>query len=337
MNPAALSKHFYNLVSPDIPNEWDVEEVMEPFIEESDKVCEEILSHIPVIWPVSHSLCYDFLRQVPKALKQLELKQLAPWVGVILDIYENDGLRAAQRFMQEGVESHLSKLEGRGGLPLSAVEKQLLPYIRGIAREELQITAASETYTDTSTLYVPKEISFFPDNEQNFLLYKLIFTYQWAYIACGTFLSSPPADLPSFSDRKKGFWLQEFLHSFSQPLLARDIYHFLETLRIKGFLHRELPGLMRAAATLSFPQHSPTSTQEKADSFLFSMQRELLKNKPTLPELLHSHLSPSACQRYLAGEATARDSARLVPQLYSSLQDPNQDYVPLSPFPLWDA
>lgn len=123
MKLAALSQRFYTLVSPDIPNEWDVEEVMEPFIEESDEVCEAILDHIPVIWPVSHSLCYDFLRQAPEALKHLSPAQLPRWAGVILDIYENDGLRAAQRFMQDVVQNHIARLKGNGGLALCSVEK----------------------------------------------------------------------------------------------------------------------------------------------------------------------------------------------------------------------
>lgn len=253
MKPASLSEQFYSLVSPDIPNEWDVEEVMEPFIEASDEVCEVILDHIPVIWPVSHSLCYDFLRQAPEALKHLSLEQLPHWVGVALDIYENDGLRAAQRFMQDGVKNHLSRLKGSGGLSLGSVENRLLPYIRGIARNELQIVPARETYTDTSTLYAPEEINLFHDNEQNFLLYKLIFTYQWGYIACGSFLTKAPEGFPLFSDREDSLWLREFLDSFANPPLARDIYHLLESIRVKIFLHEELPGLMRAVSKLPFP------------------------------------------------------------------------------------
>jgi nitric oxide reductase NorD protein len=333
MKPAALSEHFYHLVSPDIPNEWDVEEVMEPYTEESDKVCEVILDHIQVIWPVSHSLCYDFLRQAPKALKQLTLEQLPDWVGVVLDIYENEGLHVAQRFMENGIEKYLSRLAGSGGLALASVEKRLLPYIRGIAKDELHILPARNTYTDTSTLYVPEELNLYPDNVQNFLLYKLIFTYQWGYIACGSFLSKAPEGLPLFSEREDSLWLREFLDSFTHPRLARDIYHLLESIRVKIFLHTELPGLMRAVSKLPFPLHSPIPGKGKAEAFFFSLQQGLTGDKAALRIPLQTQLTPYECQRYLHGEATAEDSARLVPRLYATLEDTNQDYTSLPPLP----
>ncbi len=333
MKLAALSEQFYSLVSPDIPNEWDVEEVMEPFIETNDKVCEVILEHIPVIWPVSHSLCYDFLRQAPEALKHLSLEQLPHWVGVALDIYENDGLRTAQRFMQDGVENHLSRLKGSGGLALASVEKRLLPYIRGIARDELQIVPARETYTDTSTLYAPEEINLFHNNEQNFLLYKLIFTYQWGYIACGSFLARAPEGFPLFSNREDSLWLRAFLDSFTNPPLARDIYHLLESIRVKIFLHKELPGLMRAVSKLPFPLDLPLPMKNKANLFFASIQQGLTGDKTDLYTLLQPHLTPSECQRFLHGEATPQDSARLVPRLYSTLHNKDQDYIPFPPLP----
>ena len=76
MRPATLTKRFYDLVAPDIPNEWEVEEVLDPFADESAAVCEAALGHVPVIWPVSHSLCYDFLRLLPEALHILSLEQI---------------------------------------------------------------------------------------------------------------------------------------------------------------------------------------------------------------------------------------------------------------------
>ncbi len=44
MKLARLTECFYDLVAPDIPNEWDVEEVMEPLIDENDSICEAVLA-----------------------------------------------------------------------------------------------------------------------------------------------------------------------------------------------------------------------------------------------------------------------------------------------------
>ncbi len=333
MRLAALTENFYKLVAPDIPNEWDVEEVLEPFIEESDTTCRAILDHVPVIWPVSHSLCFDFLRQVPDTLKHLNTEQLPHWVGLVLDIYENDGLRAAQRFMQDAVENYLSRLEGNGGLPIGSVEKRLLPYIRGIARDELQLATARETHTDTATIFVPAELSLFQENDKNFLLYKLILTYQWGYISCGSFLYHPPEGFPCFSDNPDSLWLRDFLNSFTHPPLARDLYHTLESIRVKIFLHEELPGLMRAAAKLRFPLPPLPPREHTAEFLIYSLQQGLAGDKPALLSQLQSHLPSSHQQLYMEGNATGPDSARLLSQLYTTFQARGEEYTPLSPLP----
>ena len=298
MKLAELTERFYDLVAPDIPNEWDVEEVLEPLIDESDLVCSAILGHIPVIWPVSHSLCYDFLRLVPETLKHLSLEQIPHWIGITLDFYETSGLRAAQRFMQDDIKTYLSKLEGGGGLALVTVEKKLLPYIRGIARDELQIAPSHQCYTDTSSIFLPEELNLFESNDDNFLLYKLILTFQWGFIACGSFLSKPPAVSSKSANLEDKLWLRTFFDSFSEPLLARDIYHSLESIRVKVFLTEELPGLMRAAEKTIFPQLFSNMTAENTKSVLDSMQGIVLADKTDIFKLLCRYLPPEESRKY---------------------------------------
>ncbi len=328
MKLAKLTERFYDLVAPDIPNEWDVEEVMEPLIDESDSVCEAILGHIPVIWPVSHSLCFDFLRLLPKTLQHLSLEQIPRWIGIALDHYEVNGLRAAQRFMQDDIEAYLLKLEGTGGLNFGSVEKQLLPYIRGVARDELQISQARQIYTDTSTIFVPEELSFFTENTNNFLLYKLILTFQWGFIACESFIHKSPKSSQDFLKSEDGLWLHAFLESFTQPLLARDIYHTLESIRVLVFLEQELPGLIRAAKKQIFTHLAPSNTNHP----LYGMQEVLLSEKNKGYDQLSSLLTEVEIRDYLHGFASAQDSAHLTTKLYSTLEKDSPEYVPLVPF-----
>ncbi|MCF8055705.1 MAG: VWA domain-containing protein [Desulfocapsa sp.] len=335
MKLARLTERFYDLVAPDIPNEWDVEEVMEPFIDENDLICEAILGHIPVIWPVSHSLCYDFLRLLPNTLLHLSLEQVPRWIGVTLDLYETDGLRAAQRFMQNDLKKYLSQLAGRGGLSFSSVEKQLLPYICGIARDTLQIAPARQSYTDTTSIFVPEELNQFSNNDDNFLLYKLILTFQWGFIACGSLLNKPPGEfsnLPS-EETKHSLWLRTFFDSFKEPLLARDIYHTLESIRVRIFLDNELPGLMRAAGAQIFHSFLPCSEQHQPEKTLRSMQQALTADKIEIHPLLAQHLTEKESHTYCQGHASAEDSVRITSRLYSTLQRKKQEYTPLSPLP----
>ncbi|MEA3468580.1 MAG: VWA domain-containing protein [Thermodesulfobacteriota bacterium] len=333
MKLAILTERFYDLVAPDIPNEWDVEEVLEPLIDESDQVCAAILGHIPVIWPVSHSLCFDFLRLLPKTLQHLSLEQIPRWIGITLDFYETSGLRAAQRFMQDDIKTYLAKLEGEGGLSLATVEKRLLPYIRGIARDELQIAAGRFCYTDTSSIFIPEELDQFENNDDNFLLYKLILTFQWGFIACGSFLNKAPADCTHISCDEDKLWLRAFFDSFEEPLLARDIYHSLESIRVRIFLSHELPGLMRAAEEQIFPGLRARQVKDRSTNALSSLQQILIADKTEIYEQLRQHLTIPESLDYDRGLASANDSVKITSRLYSTLQMHEQEYIPILTLP----
>lgn len=334
MNLAKLTERFYDLVAPDIPNEWDVEEVLEPLCDESDHICTAILGHVPVIWPVSHSLCFDFLRLLPKTLQHLSLEQIPRWLGITLDFYETSGLRAAQRFMQDDLKIYLSKLEGLGGLSLASIERRLLPYIRGIARDELQITTSQcGCYTDTSSIFVPVELNQFADNNDNFLLYKLILTYQWGFIACGSFLHNPPKTYSRIQCKEDKLWLRAFFDSFQEPLLARDIYHNLESIRVRTFLSHELPGLMRAAEKQLFPHLQCCLAESQDKHALSSMQHMLVADKTKLHTLLCQYLTATESTKYYNGLASPTDSIEITERLYSLFESHDLEYTPLTPLP----
>ncbi len=303
MRPATLTKRFYDLVAPDIPNEWDVEEVLDPFADEDEAVCEAALGHVPVIWPVSHSLCYDFLRLLPDALQILSLEQIPRWIGITLDLYETKGLRAAQRFMQNDLGEYLANINGSGGLPLTVASKQLLPYIRGIARNDLRISVSRLCYTDTTTIFVPEEISFSKNIDKNFLLYKLILTFQWGFIVCNSFLNSP----------NKTQKLYDFLQSFESPSLAGTIYQSLESIRVRVFLNQELPGLINAARKHIFGKLRYNCSN---NSPLSSLQLAIIANKEDIPQLLADTMESNDSKIYLSGTALPEDSKRITKMLY---------------------
>ncbi len=238
--------------------------------------------------------------------------------------------------MQNGLKKYLSKLEGTGGLNLSSVEKQLLPYIRGIARDSLQIAPARQIYTDTTSIFVPEELNSFSNNDDNFLLYKLILTFQWGFIACGSLLNKAPEGLskPLSKKTKHSLWLRTFFDSFKEPLLARDIYQTLESIRVRIFLSSELPGLMRAAEAHVFPSFTPCSEQYRPEKTLCSMQQALIADKTELHTLLARHLSEEESRNYCLGLASAEDSIHITSRLYSMFLNKKREYTPISPLPI---
>jgi len=245
MDTQALKDRFYELIAPDIPNDWEVEEAVEPLA--GEPLLDAILAQIPVIWPISNSLCYNYLGQVRKALACINPSELPAWVNETLDHYEAGGLRAAQQFMVDVDRNFACRLRGQGGVRLAELEGWLLPYVQGLARGGLKLSPAVIASTDTETLYLPRELTLFSRDEENVLLYKLLASYQWSFIRLGTFFPDIPLHCQAGEQREV---LRLFLGSFSEPHLAGRLYHTLETLRAGFFLQRELPGLMGATREL---------------------------------------------------------------------------------------
>lgn len=256
MDLEQLKQRFFEMVAPSIPNEWDVEEALEPLAQDEAESVEDIFSQIPAIWPVSHSLCFAYLHAAGPALCCLAADELSLWVHSLLDRYEIGGLRAAQLFMENVEQQFACHRRGEGGLRLLDVRGRLQPYVNGLAGRELPLITADVPSTDGESIYLPGEIGLFATQEENFLLYKLMVSFQWACLQSGTF-----ADPPHLPQRKKGAHpLDCFFSEFASPGNARCLYHFFETARILRVLTGELPGLMRQVrpllAGLEFEQPS---------------------------------------------------------------------------------
>jgi len=241
MNLREITDRFYQLVAPDLPNTWEVEDAVECLVDEPAAQC--ILAQVPIIWPISNSLCYNYLGQVKKALSCIRESELPAWVNATLDHYETGGLRAAQQFMVDVEQNFVCRLRGERGVRLIDIEGWLRPYIQGLSGKGLEIDSSPVAATDTRTMYLPDELTLFASEEDNILLYKLIAGYQWAFINQRTFFPDISTDTVDILPARH---LQWFFDSFPDPLLAARLYHCLETLRAGFFLQRELPGLMRA-------------------------------------------------------------------------------------------
>ncbi|HHO47532.1 MAG TPA: hypothetical protein ENN06_03620, partial [Desulfobacteraceae bacterium] len=333
MNSDILKETFYTLVAPDLPNEWDVEEAVEHLRSADPDQCHSILNQVPVIWPISHSLCFDYLKTAVSALDCIELDSLSEWVNRTLDQYEKNGLRAAQRFMLEVEENFLCPMRGETGLRFEQVEGRLLPYLRGLSGRNLDLAPAAEAFTDTATVFVPPEVNSYTAEIDNFFLYKLIVSYQWAFIDQSTFTVRPPLTdgegrLPDPDD----LWLEKYLRSFPCYELAADIYHVFETIRITRFLEGELPGLMRRKRELFPAAFRKGRSAGKGAAPILGGVRDMVFQDGT-------EEWAGACSddlrdlilRQVGNAATADDSVKAVAALYPLLADSEEPYTPLEP------
>lgn len=307
MDLEQLKQRFYEMVAPSIPNEWDVEEALEPLAQDEAESVEDIFSQIPAIWPVSHSLCFAYLHAAGPALCCLAADELSLWVHTLLDRYETGGLRAAQLFMENVEQQFACHRRGEGGLRLLDVRGRLQPYVNGLAGRELPLITADAPSTDGESIYLPGEVGLFVTQEENFLLYKLMVSFQWACLHAGTFAA--PLHLPQ---RKKGAHpLDCFFSEFASPGNARCLYHYFETARILRVLQGELPGLMRQVRPLlARLELAPTSTP----GLLHRLQRGLLQDiwptGGTSPIDDHARELLISCQNNLEGNRASLEAVR---------------------------
>jgi len=320
MDLEALKTRFYELVAPSLPNEWDVEEALAALATENTDQLDNILSQVPAIWPVSHSLCFAYLAAAGPALHCLAPEELSLWVHTLLDRYETTGLHGAQVFMNEGQQHFVRHLRGQGGLRLIEVRSRLQPYVNGLAGTELPLIASDRAYTDTECIFLPHEIGLFAGNEENFLLYKLMVSFQWATIRRGTF-TVPRFFSPSESAIHP---LEQLFADFAVPANARCLYHFFETGRVLSFLKDELPGLMRQSLAL-LPRLPISADTAAAPNLLDRLQQGLLRG--ILSAADHSETENRAwallqrCQGRGADNQVSLDAVRELTLLLSGDED----------------
>jgi len=254
MDLAQLKKSFFALVPSHPPNGWEIEEHLESIVELPAELQEPVLSQVPAIWSVSHSLCYSYISSARSALGCLPTDRLTQWVGDILDIYEKDGLRAAQHFMSDVEANFLCRIRGEAGLGFGDAAPRLTSYATSIIERRISLAVGPAIYTDTESIFLPSKLTKCSTDTDNFLLYKLIVTFQLGIITLSTYDFSLPSDHKiikklliknKIKTAPERVALEIFFSLFPQPYLAEDIFTLAEVLRISRYLAVSFPGLWR--------------------------------------------------------------------------------------------
>jgi len=158
----------WSIIPPDYLNEWEQEELISLVAGFDRSLDDLILQQIAAIWPVSTALCFSILEELDNTLQRIAPAEVPEWVRMILEIFEADGLRAARSFMADSDNIYFQRLRGQGGLSFEEISARLLPYVRGLAHDNLLLEPGSSASTDTRTIFLPKEISFLMMNKEIF-------------------------------------------------------------------------------------------------------------------------------------------------------------------------
>lgn len=234
-----LTEKLEKVIPLDWLNDWERDALFDHLTQCEPQYEKIVIDQLGIIWPISPPLCFDFLSQLHKGLTCLSTEQLPDWVKGILDIYEADGLRAARHYMDDVENNFLCKIRGENGLVLEQISAKILPYVRGLSRKALDIRSSASPYTDTSTLFLPRQITSFINPADNFYVYKFLASFLWAEIEMDVYCQQQ-------TDPKT---LENFFLFFEDQKVAMACYHLLQTVRVTNYLTSYLPGLMRDGQT----------------------------------------------------------------------------------------
>lgn len=245
-----LKRQFYQQVFPSQPNEWEVDEGLEPLLELDGRQQNAVLSFVHVVWPVSNSLCFSYIHYGAANISSLGVRNLEEWVRQLLDHYEREGLGGARSFMSDVENNFFKRIAGDAGTDLIKIRGRLLPFIRGVSSIQFDISVAEKAWTDSSIIYLPGNINYFLRPADNQSYYTFLACCQWGYLSLGTLSSrassiTPIEEATHSDDGAGGNKVEAFFQTFTNPSLASGIFHFIEFARVFRMLNVELPGLMR--------------------------------------------------------------------------------------------
>ena len=219
-----------------------------------------ILGHAKTLSSIKAELAFHFLFKCHDLMDVIKLRDLEKWVSVVLDIYDSQGLNPALEFIFR-LEDHPDFVRFWGkGVAFRQVYGILSTFVHAFGEDDMKLQGGRSHYTDTLTIFLPERIALFPDQETNFLLYKLMVTHKLALKKLGTYrldLNKAASLVETLINRYKQpsadhfiSDLSRFLHLFPDPQLAEDLFNLTEAARVEAWVEENFPGLHRRAKTL---------------------------------------------------------------------------------------
>ena len=346
MDTAELRERFLALVPSHPPNDWEIEEHLEGITNLQPLQQGLVLSQVAAIWSVSHSLCYSYLGAASNAFSCLSEDRFVEWVRAALDIYEKDGLHRAQQFMADVESNFLCRIRGEAGLDFTAAEKRLASYAQAILARKITLAAGPVIYTDTESIFLPKKLALCATEKENFLLYKLIVTFQLGVLLLQTYEFSLPADHEVIlklagkyetSPVSGHVGLEEFFSLFPDSLFAGELFTLVEGQRVSCYIAAAFPGLWHDTAgvrnTLARLRPLPRDLEPRAGVMEILARCAMSGALPAETAAFPDALSEKFFSEFSRPAATAADSCSRTAALYGLLAGTGETPQKTEPVP----
>lgn len=189
-----------------------------------------VLHWVSIVARTSSGMALNFVSHVCPALRLMDSAGVEAWLLACMDIYDTRGLHPAVAAFRD-VETFARDYRARAtGVAFENVVNVLEMFVHGLSGRKLKIDCGEQCGTDTETIFLPAMVTCFPDNDDNFQLYKVMVVHQWAQTWFGTWRIGSLQVFDRFADRQR----------------ALACFHALETLRLDACIRTQLPGVYRA-------------------------------------------------------------------------------------------
>jgi nitric oxide reductase NorD protein len=328
---AELREAFVRNLGLDFFEDDEVEYILKEIDSYDLLVRQKVLALCLALSHASSSLVPRALRHIKTVSGALSPDDLDRWVSAAFDLLDSQGMDQGLDFLSRVDARDLKAFQVREGLPLREAAPLIETYLRAISGREFKIIHDQETYTDTSNIHLPPAVNRFAGREKNLLVYKLAAAYAWAQTATGTLTLD--VDIKVIQDRFHDYpfarpEIDAFFSLFPERELALDLYTVLESMRIDGFLAKELPGLMKQAGAVKralFAERPELPALSEKSAFVEGLWQHYLvkKTKGPMPEkLAHAVASVSRIKQ----ERGPGKSVQLLFDLYTVAASLSGDY-----------
>ncbi len=247
---------------------------------------------IEVIVNTNTELAFQLARHAPRACRLLDANEIDQWILQVMHTYDHHGLFAAAREIEQ-IDRYLNNRHRRRQVvSLDSVNTVLEKFVQGLHGRRLIIEPDEfndRGWTDTETIYLPRQVAMFARRQDNFSVYKCAAALLWAQTRFGTYaLMSDGAN----DGAHNGQLLIRELEHYDQTEVAIALFLYLETQRLLYQIEVELPGLAREMHALAEQANPPdhwlqsiSTLQSKEATVRQSLQAvaNLYPDKPPAP------------------------------------------------------
>lgn len=219
------------------------------------------------------------------------------------------------------------------GLELKRVKTVLSNYLMALLGYRVEIEEGKSASTDGHTIYLPKRVREFEDDEANFIYYKVISTHQEAHLEYGSFDfdMKDVEELTTRVEKKYGkndvigaSEIERFYQFFPEPELAKDLITIFEDYRIEAKLIKEYPvlgehilyvnnhNLIKRSSLKTLNNDKQRSVEVIGRALIADKMEEDLTD--AVDEVLQYALSSS--RSLLSSHASVHDAARVATDMY---------------------